>query len=68
MLVRKAAVHVIGEIINVSRDTNIAIIEAHALQMAERLKERVDTCKIAIFEVLSSMLIDNNPSISEKKK
>jgi len=36
--------------------------------MAERLKERVDSCKIAIFEVLSSMLIDNNPSISAKKK
>lgn len=44
--VRRGAILVVNEIVNVHRDTHVYIINNYCVQIAERLKERVDNCKI----------------------
>jgi hypothetical protein len=66
--VRRSAIKIIAEIANVHVDKQVEIVQQYGTEISERLKERVDQCKIEIFDALRTILKHNYHNTQEKKR
>jgi len=65
--VRRGAIKVIDNIALSSKEYLLKITQKYSIEIAERLKERHDTCKLEIFEALKTLFINHNSGDSTEQ-